>query len=67
MYGVLQKKGSALKKSAEVSRVKEGAASEVQPCPKCGEDFVKTHAYAINPLLMRNGPRPWSDRKDDNF
>jgi hypothetical protein len=61
MYGVVHKK--------DCNKVKKNDADEpqVKPCPKCGEDFVRMHAYAFNPLLMRTGPRPWTERKDANF
>lgn len=61
MYGVLQKN------QKKASRVKKNDGPQVKPCPKCGEDFVKMHAYTFNPLSIRNGPKPWSDRKDNNF
>ncbi|MFH1625012.1 MAG: hypothetical protein ABID54_07630 [Pseudomonadota bacterium] len=47
--------------------MKEKDKPEMKECPKCGEDFVRMHAYAFNPLSMRHGPTPWSERKDSNF
>jgi len=67
MYGVIRKKNSEVKKNDEGSKIKRNSESQVKPCPKCGEDFVKTHAYSFNPLSLSNGPKPWTDRKDDNF
>ena len=63
MYGVINKK-------VKNSGMNKNDTHECQStsCPKCGEDFVHTHAYSFNPLTMRNGPKPWTDtRKDDNF
>jgi hypothetical protein len=59
MYGVIQKKGSKIEKKID--------EPEVKPCPKCGEDFMKMHAYSFNPVAMRSGPKPWTERKDGNF
>jgi len=60
MYGVL-------KKRVTTPEVQKNNESQVKPCPKCNEDFVKMHAYAFSPFSLRSGPKPWTDRKDDNF
>ncbi|MFH2013005.1 MAG: hypothetical protein ABIJ37_09945 [Pseudomonadota bacterium] len=62
MYGVINKKGC--KKDVKKSKTDE---PEVKPCPKCGEDFVRIHAYDFSPFSLRSGPKPWTERKDDNF
>ena len=58
MYGVLQKKKPCIKKNDE---------PQIVSCPNCGEDVAKMHAYALNPMSMRNGPKPWTEREDNNF
>ena len=67
MYGVIQEKNPKIKRNDKGSEVKKNTEAEVKPSPKCGEDSIEMHAYTFNPLLMRNGPKPWSDRKDNNF
>ena len=66
MYGVIKKKTPKVKERNDQC-CEHDHEDQVKPCPKCGEDFIKMHSYAFNPLLMRNGPKPWTDRKDQNF
>lgn len=67
MYGVIKKKTPKFQTCHEHKNDCHGADAQVKPCPKCGEDFVMMHSYGFNPLLMRTGPKPWTDRKDQNF